>query len=120
MRKLVFTGLKYVLYKSGKTNGMVQLLPEAKQTAWQVFNLFVQAVNYELKKHRPNSSSVWWDWSARKCWVLSQPGTNVVTWTGRCKWYKKMLGQVLECGRIFKSQMWFERHKAKGMHKKLA
>ena len=27
---------------------MVQLLPEAKQTCWQVFNLFVQAVN-ELK-----------------------------------------------------------------------
>ena len=31
--------------KSGKTNGITQLLPEAKQTSWQVFNLFVNAVN---------------------------------------------------------------------------
>ena len=38
-----------IIDKQGKTDGMVQLLPEAKQTSWQVFNLFVHAVN-ELKK----------------------------------------------------------------------
>ena len=34
-----------VIDKSGKTNGMVQLLPEAKQTSWQVFILFVHPAN---------------------------------------------------------------------------
>ena len=29
---------------------MVQLLPEAKQTSWQVFNLFVHAVNESKNK----------------------------------------------------------------------
>ena len=37
-----------IIDKQGKTDRMVQLLPEAKQTSWQVFNLFVHAVN-ELK-----------------------------------------------------------------------
>ena len=37
-----------IIDNQGNTNGMVQLLPEAKQTSWQAFNLFVQAVN-ELK-----------------------------------------------------------------------
>ena len=37
-----------IVDKQGKTDGMVQLLPEV-QTSWQVFNLFVHAVN-ELKK----------------------------------------------------------------------
>ena len=31
---------------------MVQLIPEAKQTSWQVFNLFMQTVN-ELKLSEP-------------------------------------------------------------------
>ena len=46
-----------VVDKTGKTNGIVQLLPEAKQTSWQVFNLFVQAVN-ELKTTDPTVTGV--------------------------------------------------------------
>ena len=46
-----------VIDKKGNTNGMVQLLPEAKQTSWQVFNLFVQAVN-ELKQSEPTVTGV--------------------------------------------------------------
>ena len=46
-----------VVDKTGKTNGIVQLLPEAKQTSWQVFNLFVQAVN-DLKTTDPTVTGV--------------------------------------------------------------
>ena len=46
-----------IIDKKGHTNGMVQLLPEAKQTSWQVFNLFVHAVN-DLKKTDPSVTGV--------------------------------------------------------------
>ena len=46
-----------VIDKSGKTNGITQLLPEAKQTSWQVFNLFVHAVN-DLKRTEPTVTGV--------------------------------------------------------------
>ena len=46
-----------VIDQNGNTNGMVQLLPEAKQTSWQVFNLFVHAVN-ELKVSEPTVTGV--------------------------------------------------------------
>ena len=42
---------------NGNTDGMVQLLPEAKRTSWQVFNLFVQAVN-ELNTSEPAVTGV--------------------------------------------------------------
>ena len=43
--------------KSGKTNGITQLLPDAKQTSRQVFNLFVYAVN-NLKRTDPTVTGV--------------------------------------------------------------
>ena len=46
-----------VVDKSGKTNGIVQLLPEAKQTSWQVFNFFLHAVN-DLKRTDPTVTGV--------------------------------------------------------------
>ena len=39
------------------TDGMVQLVLEAKQTPWQVFNLFVHGVN-ELKASSPTVTGV--------------------------------------------------------------
>ena len=41
-----------IINKHGNTDGTAQLLPEAKQTSWQVFNLFVHVVN-ELKTSQP-------------------------------------------------------------------
>ena len=46
-----------VIDKNGKTGGITQLLPEAKQTSWQVFNLFVHAVN-DLKTTDPTVTGV--------------------------------------------------------------